>query len=412
MVAAELAAGRPPDAALGPGRRAVAAASRPSVEAHALGLGRRRRRCGAWPPTPGAGRPAGGRRGLAGRPPHRPRPRRRPRPGRRPGSAPPADPAGRRPPSSPRPGPPPGWWPRCRWSRCGMGSGAGGDPWAFLLGTPVGLGLPGLRARLRPRWALVDRGDRRRGGPPVTAVAVVAAAAGRAPGRPAAAPVAEARRPGRGRRRLPARTTGARGLACAAWPASPAVAPALFLGGAGGSGGRAGGGGAAWVALARSESRAVRRARASAARDLPHLVDLLAATLRSGRRARPPRWPPVCAACPGPAADRLDRRAGPAPARASTRREVWRGRWPTTPCWRRSAAPSPAPRRAAPRWPTRRAARRRPRARGPGRGRGPRPRGRREGRRPAGTVPAARLPAHRDRAHGGGPAGHAAARAP
>lgn len=63
--------------------------------------------------------------------------------------------------------------------------------------------------------------------------------------------------------------------------------------------------GAAWVALDRSESRASREARADAARDLPHLVDLLAATLRSGA-APAAALASVCAACPGAAADRLD----------------------------------------------------------------------------------------------------------
>jgi pilus assembly protein TadC len=65
------------------------------------------------------------------------------------------------------------------------------------------------------------------------------------------------------------------------------------------------GAGAAWVALDRSESRTVRDARASAVRDLPHLVDLLAATLRSGA-APASALATVCAACPGAAADRLD----------------------------------------------------------------------------------------------------------
>jgi pilus assembly protein TadC len=62
---------------------------------------------------------------------------------------------------------------------------------------------------------------------------------------------------------------------------------------------------AAWVALDRSESREVREAHACAVRDLPHLVDLLAATLRSGA-APATALSTVCAACPGAAADRLD----------------------------------------------------------------------------------------------------------
>ncbi|WP_457208507.1 type II secretion system F family protein [Nocardioides sp. P5_C9_2] len=62
---------------------------------------------------------------------------------------------------------------------------------------------------------------------------------------------------------------------------------------------------AAWVVLGRSESAGVRDARSAAARDLPHLVDLLAATLRSGA-APTAALASVCAACPGAAADRLD----------------------------------------------------------------------------------------------------------
>lgn len=61
----------------------------------------------------------------------------------------------------------------------------------------------------------------------------------------------------------------------------------------------------AWVVLGRWESAEVREARDSAARDLPHLVDLLAATLRSGA-APTAALASVCAACPGAAADRLD----------------------------------------------------------------------------------------------------------
>jgi pilus assembly protein TadC len=80
---------------------------------------------------------------------------------------------------------------------------------------------------------------------------------------------------------------------------------ALLLGGPVGVVAGVLGAGAAWVALDRSESRTVRDARASAVRDLPHLVDLLAATLRSGA-APASALATVCAACPGAAADRLD----------------------------------------------------------------------------------------------------------
>lgn len=56
--------------------------------------------------------------------------------------------------------------------------------------------------------------------------------------------------------------------------------------------------------LARAESPAARRDREEVARTLPHLVDLFASTLRSG--AEPVAGlAHVCAALPGPAADRL-----------------------------------------------------------------------------------------------------------
>lgn len=63
-------------------------------------------------------------------------------------------------------------------------------------------------------------------------------------------------------------------------------------------------GGAAWWFLARTESPADRRTRREIRRDLPHLVDLLAAALRSG--ATPGEGVRLaCAALPGPAAARL-----------------------------------------------------------------------------------------------------------
>lgn len=62
---------------------------------------------------------------------------------------------------------------------------------------------------------------------------------------------------------------------------------------------------ASWVALARAEPAAVRREREAVARDLPHLVELFAATLRSGED--PQRGLAIaCAALPGAAADRLE----------------------------------------------------------------------------------------------------------
>jgi len=60
----------------------------------------------------------------------------------------------------------------------------------------------------------------------------------------------------------------------------------------------------AWVAIGRSEPPAARRDRERVRHDLPHLVGLFAATLRAG--AAPGEGVAVvCAALPGPAADRL-----------------------------------------------------------------------------------------------------------
>ena len=62
----------------------------------------------------------------------------------------------------------------------------------------------------------------------------------------------------------------------------------------------------AWVVLARSEPTAARRRRERVARDLPHVVTLLAATLRSGATpAEALRL--VARALPGPATERLQR---------------------------------------------------------------------------------------------------------
>ena len=61
---------------------------------------------------------------------------------------------------------------------------------------------------------------------------------------------------------------------------------------------------AAWRVLARAESPSRRREREEVERTLPHLIDLFASTLRSG--AEPVAGlAQVCAALPGPAADRL-----------------------------------------------------------------------------------------------------------
>lgn len=60
-----------------------------------------------------------------------------------------------------------------------------------------------------------------------------------------------------------------------------------------------------WLALVRAEPTAVRREREGVARDLPHVVDLLAAVLRSGA-APVQALRTVCLACPGPVAVHLE----------------------------------------------------------------------------------------------------------
>lgn len=60
----------------------------------------------------------------------------------------------------------------------------------------------------------------------------------------------------------------------------------------------------AWVLIGRAEPPEVRRAREDVRRDLPHVVDLFASTLRSGA-APGDGVAVVCAALPGAAADRL-----------------------------------------------------------------------------------------------------------
>lgn len=61
---------------------------------------------------------------------------------------------------------------------------------------------------------------------------------------------------------------------------------------------------AAWVAIGRAEPPETRRAREDVRRQLPHLVDLFAATLRAGA-APGDGLAVVCSALPGAAADRL-----------------------------------------------------------------------------------------------------------
>jgi Flp pilus assembly protein TadB len=117
--------------------------------------------------------------------------------------------------------------------------------------------------------------------------------------------------PARTRLRTPARPTRTPGprrdwmhrwrwvLACLA-----GVGGFLFVGGRAGPVAAVVAGIAAWWVIGRTESPAERRVRRQVQRDLPHLVDLLAAALRGG--ATPGTGVRMaCAALPGPAADRL-----------------------------------------------------------------------------------------------------------
>ncbi|MCF6377954.1 type II secretion system F family protein [Nocardioides KLBMP 9356] len=94
---------------------------------------------------------------------------------------------------------------------------------------------------------------------------------------------------------LPLRPAAALGVGAGAW---------LFVGGPAGPVAGLLGAGAAWWVLARAESPARRRDREEVQQTLPHLVDLFASTIRGG--ADPTTGlAQVCAALPGPAADRL-----------------------------------------------------------------------------------------------------------
>jgi Flp pilus assembly protein TadB len=91
------------------------------------------------------------------------------------------------------------------------------------------------------------------------------------------------------------RPVAAVGVGAAAW---------LFVGAPAGPVAGVAAAGAAWWVLARAEPPSRRREREEVQRALPHLIDLFASTLRSG--AEPVAGlAQVCAALPGPAADRL-----------------------------------------------------------------------------------------------------------
>lgn len=88
---------------------------------------------------------------------------------------------------------------------------------------------------------------------------------------------------------------GTLGAGAAAW---------LFVGGPAGPVAGFAAAAASWWVLARAEPPSRRREREEVQRTLPHLIDLFASTLRSG--AEPVAGlAQVCAALPGPAADRL-----------------------------------------------------------------------------------------------------------
>lgn len=111
--------------------------------------------------------------------------------------------------------------------------------------------------------------------------------------------------------RLPARATesrptGAGGLGLrAGWALGSGVAALVWLPSPWGWFASLPAAGAAWILAGRSEPAAVRRARREAQADLPHLVALLAATLRSGS-APQAGLELVCQSLPGAAADRLE----------------------------------------------------------------------------------------------------------
>jgi Flp pilus assembly protein TadB len=154
---------------------------------------------------------------------------------------------------------------------------------------------------MRPGRPVVDRGHRRRGRgagvtPWLASVSAAAAVALALPIRPrlrTAAPTA-AMSPAVGwlhrHRLLWSGLAGLGALLLLQGPIAPAAGVAAAVG--------------TWVAVGRAEPADVRRRRAEVRRDLPHVVDLLAATLRAGA-APGDGVALVAAALPGAAADRL-----------------------------------------------------------------------------------------------------------
>lgn len=88
------------------------------------------------------------------------------------------------------------------------------------------------------------------------------------------------------------------------WSVLAGAAGLVFVGGAAGPAAGVVAGAVTWAAIGRAEPAAVRRRRDAVRRDLPHVVELFAATLRAGA-APAAGVAVVCAALPGPAADRL-----------------------------------------------------------------------------------------------------------
>jgi Flp pilus assembly protein TadB len=88
------------------------------------------------------------------------------------------------------------------------------------------------------------------------------------------------------------------------WSACAGLGAAVFVAGPAGVPAGAVAAVVVWVVVGRAEPASERARRRAVARDLPHLVALLAATLRAGA-APHDGVSQVCAALPGPAADRL-----------------------------------------------------------------------------------------------------------
>lgn len=88
------------------------------------------------------------------------------------------------------------------------------------------------------------------------------------------------------------------------WAALAGVAAVVFVSGPVGVPAGAAAAAATWVVIGRAEPATVRVRRRAVARDLPHVVALFAAALRSGA-APADAIDQVCRALPGPASDRL-----------------------------------------------------------------------------------------------------------